>query len=219
MPIRTTYPDQYGGPGKVITDFGLIEETFQGYCQIPATPTAIVPLLDIDSPNPLSPTPLTITANSLTPRAYVSIIGTVQSAHGGSDIILSSAGTIKASIGLATDASQGSGAVTGACPRLSTGALISGLTIPRNSVLVGGGSVVSGFGALGSLSSNATFSIHGASSDLPSATPVNISSSVPARPAFVFVTIRTLVRKWRAQTVADYPDLPRNVRELLQITI
>ena len=219
MPIRTTYPNQFGGSGKVLTDFGLIEETFQGYCQIPSVPTAVVPLLDIDSPNPLSPTPLTITASSANPRAYISIIGTVQSAQGGSDIILSSTGTIKASVGLATDASQGAGLVTGACPRLSTGALVSGLTIPRNSVLVGGGSVISGFGTLGSLSSNATFSVHGASSDLASATPVNISSSVPARPAFVFVTIRTLVRKWRVQTVADYPDLPRNVRELLQITV
>jgi hypothetical protein len=60
--------------------------------------------------------------------------------------------------------------------------------------------------------------VFGATNDLAAATALNISSNIPSRPAFVLVTIRTLVRKWRVQTVADYPDLPRNVRELLQIT-
>lgn len=219
MPIQTTYPNQFAGFGRTFNDFGLYLETHQGYAQIPAVATASVPILDLASQNPLAPVQLTLPATSLLTRSIISITGVVRSAE--SSITLSASGTIRVAttgLGLAGDATPSAAFPVAAVPRTPTGALVLGTTIPSGTVLVNGGSPQAGFVAT-VLSTGQTFSLYGSNNDTTTSTAINMSSSVPARPAFVLVTIRSLVRGYRVQQVSDYPELPRAVRELLQITV
>lgn len=221
MPINTTYPNQFTGAGRTFSDFGTYIETFQGYAQIPANPIASVPLLDIASPNPSSPVPLTLQASPAVQRSYMSITGVVVSA--GSDITLSAAGTIRVAStasALTADAAISAAAPFAAVPRTATGTLVSGTTIPRGTVLFnGGGTGNAGFTNAPLSASAVTYSIFGCTNDSTTATAVNMSSSVPTRPAFILVTIRTMIRGYRTHQISDYPELPRHVRELLQVTV
>lgn len=217
MPIRTTYPQNYGTPGRVLTDFGITIETHQAYARIPATPTAVVPLLNLDSPDPLNPLQLILTGSGVNARSFLSVQGTIKSA--GSDINLSGAGTIKIGFALNADASPTSANAFAATPRNSAGFLVTGTSIPRNSVFVAGGGPNTGFVAGAATGATLGFSVYGATGDTGASTALDMSSSNPARPAFVFVTIRSMIRTWLDQTVSDYPSLPLSVLEQLQTTI
>jgi hypothetical protein len=214
MPINTTYAQGFNLPGRVYSDMGYTIETFQGYAQIPTTPTASVSFLDIQSPNPLAPVPLVIPGTSTTQRQYLAILGTVL----GADVTLSAAGTLKIApltSGLATDATLTAANCTSAVPRNAAGSPTLAATIPRGSTFIAGGLPISGLTTGGSFPVPTTYQLFGATNDTAAATAVNMSSPAANRVAVVVCTIVTLVRKFRTQTVADYPDLPRSIRDAI----
>jgi hypothetical protein len=214
MPINTTYAQGFNLPGRVYSDMGYTIETFQGYAQIPTTPTASVAILDIQSPNPLSPVTLIIPGTGTAQRQYLAILGTVL----GADVILSAAGTLKIAplaSGLATDATLSAATCTSAVPRNAAGSPTIATTIPRGSTFVAGGLPISGLTAGGLSAVPIAYQLFGATNDTGAATAVNMSSPAANRISVVVCTIVTLVRKFRTQTIADYPDLPRSIRDAI----
>jgi hypothetical protein len=218
MPVKTTYPHLYDGTGRVRTEQGFMIEVHQGYAIIPGSNVASVPLMDVDSPDPLNPIQLTIPANSLSGRQYHSLTGVVLCSNPAGFILMGSLGTLKVASALNVEAGVGVSSVQSAgVVRAANGNLLLGTSIPRGSCITSSG--LPNYSVTSLDTASRSFSVFGATGDSNTATAVNFASTTPANPCVVLVTIRSMVRLFETQTVADYPGLPQNALEVLSIRI
>lgn len=212
MPVKTTYPNIFVGSGKVHSDLGYQIEVHQGYCVVGSTPVTSYNLLDIDSPNPAAPNNLVLLATPTAPRQIMGIRGIVL----GNNIILGSSGLLKIGSSISGDGSQSANNnMTAVTRNGATGADITANTIPVNTAIHNGGSPATMFAATSSITGNMTMLVMGATVAANTASTLNMSAI--GRPAAVLVTVTSMVRKPTVPTVSDYPELPKNVRELLTV--
>lgn len=207
MPLSQTYPNAFGGVSRVQTEMDWLIERVQGYAVLPAVPVASLPLIDINSTTGAQ---LSVVSTVNNQKVFLGAKGVIL----GNPALLSGTGTLKVGNSVANDFSSNI-TLPGAVLRDATNLnVVLGTSIASGTQFIQSMAPAANTGLLGA--STTSFSVFGANNETAAATPLNISSS--GGRCLVLITLSFGTKSITRQALNDYPQLPKNIRELVQVS-
>lgn len=202
MPVTTTYPSSFEGtPSRTILEQGWILERLQAYAQLPTTPAASVPLLDV-----MTNMQIVIPSSSSISRMFLGAVGGIFCGA----VTMASAGCLK--VGTAVNEDQTAGvAALGAATRNPDYTPLVATSLPVGSQILPALKP----GVLVEVTTNWSPILLGSSLITASGVAVNMSSASASRPAIVLVSFLTLLRDTSRPSFGEWQILPRTIKELL----